>query len=220
MTRRHATCQSEPGMRLILRFVLAMAAFCAAVPPASATALERFQAFIRNTQSARADFEQKVYDRNGKLVQDSKGNFAFLRPGRFRWAFSKPYAQLIVGDGEKVWVHDEDLNQVTVRKLSHAMGSTPAALISGSADVEQSFVFAEAGDRDGLQWLDAKPKDKEAGFEGIRIGFSVTGIEAMELVDQFGQVTKLRFANLQRNPKFDPGTFRFTPPKGADLLGQ
>ncbi len=207
-------------MRLILRFVVALAAYCAVVPPASATALERFQSFIRATQSARADFEQKVYDRNKKLVQESKGTFAFLRPGRFRWAFAKPYTQLIVGDGEKVWVYDEDLNQVTVRKLSHALGATPAALISGSADVEQAFVFAESGDQDALQWLDATPKDKEAGFERIRMGFSATGLQAMELVDQFGQVTMLRFANLQRNPKLDPGTFRFTPPKGADLLGQ
>ena len=207
-------------MRRIGRVAFVLLAFCAAVPPASATALERFQSFIRVTQSARADFSQKVYDRNKKLVQESNGSFAFQRPGRFRWAFAKPYAQLIVGDGEKVWVHDVDLNQVTVRKLSHALGATPAALISGSADVEQAFVFSEAGDRDGLQWLDAAPKDKEAGFERIRMGFSATGMEAMELVDQFGQLTMLRFANLQRNPKLDPGTFQFTPPKGADLLGQ
>ncbi len=207
-------------MRLMVRFAFALAACFAVVPPASATALERFQSFIRTTQSASADFEQKVYDRNKKLVQESKGSFAFLRPGRFRWAFAKPYSQLIVGDGEKVWVHDEDLNQVTVRKLSHALGATPAALISGSADVEKAFVFTESGDQDGLQWLDATPKDKEAGFERIRLGFSATGLQAMELSDQFGQVTMLRFANLQRNPKLDPGTFRFTPPKGADLLGQ
>jgi len=207
-------------MRLIVRYAFALAACCAAAPPASATALERFQSFIRSTQSASADFEQKVYDRNKKLVQESKGSFAFLRPGRFRWAFAKPYSQLIVGDGEKVWVHDEDLNQVTVRKLSHALGATPAALISGSTDVEQAFVFTESGDQDGMQWLDATPKDKEAGFERIRMGFSATGMQAMELMDQFGQLTKLRFANLQRNPKLDPGTFRFTPPKGADLLGQ
>ncbi len=202
------------------RFVIAFAALVAAVPTASAASLERFQGFIRSTQSARADFEQKVYDRNKKLVQDSKGSFAFVRPGKFRWAFSKPYSQLIVGDGEKVWVYDEDLNQVTVRKLTHALGATPAALISGSADVEQSFVFTDSGESEGLQWLDAKPKEKDAGFERIRMGFSAAGIEGMELVDQFGQTTRLRFSNVQKNPKLDPGTFRFTPPKGADLLGQ
>ena len=202
------------------RFVIAFAALVAAVPAASAASLERFQSFIRGTQSARADFEQRVYDRNKKLVQDSKGSFSFVRPGKFRWAFSKPYSQLIVGDGEKVWVYDEDLNQVTVRKLSHALGATPAALISGSADVEQSFVFTDSGESEGLQWLDAKPKEKDAGFERIRMGFSAAGIEGMELVDQFGQTTRLHFSNVQKNPKLDPGTFRFTPPKGADLLGQ
>jgi outer membrane lipoprotein carrier protein len=207
-------------MRHMIRLVFIIAALFAAVPQASAAALERFQTFLRGTQSARADFEQKVYDRNKKLVQDSRGSFAFVRPGKFRWAFAKPYSQLIVGDGEKVWVHDEDLNQVTVRKLSHAVGATPAALISGSADVEQSFAFTEGGDKDGLQWLDAKPKATDAGFERIRMGFSASGIEAMELVDQFGQTTMLRFTNMQRNPKLDPSTFRFTPPKGADLLGQ
>jgi len=107
-----------------------------------------------------------------------------------------------------------------VRKLTHALGATPAALISGSADVEQSFVFTDTGESEGLQWLDAKPKEREAGFERIRMGFGASGIDAMELVDQFGQTTKLRFTNVQKNPKLDPGTFRFTPPKGADLLGQ
>ncbi len=202
-----------------LRRVLALALLAACVP-AHAGSLERFQAFIRTTQSARADFEQKVYDRNKKLVQESKGSFAFQRPGRFRWTFSKPYTQLIVGDGEKVWVYDEDLNQVTVRKLSSALGATPAALIAGSADIEQAFVFTDGGEADGLQWLDAKPREKDAGFERIRMGFGLAGIDAMELVDQFGQTTMLKFSNLQRNPKLDPGTFRFTPPKGADLLGQ
>jgi outer membrane lipoprotein carrier protein len=206
-------------MSCIVRLLIALAA-CAACLPASAGSLERFQAFIRTTQSARADFEQKVYDRNKKLVQESKGNFAFLRPGRFRWTFSKPYSQLIVGDGEKVWVYDEDLNQVTVRKLSSALGATPAALIAGNADIEQAFVFTDAGEIDGLQWLDAKPREKDAGFERIRMGFGLAGIDAMELVDQFGQTTMLKFSNLQRNPKLDAGTFRFTPPKGADLLGQ
>ena len=199
-------------------FLFLLAAWLAA-PPLSAASLDRFQTFVRSTQSARADFEQKVYDRNKKLVQDSRGSFSFQRPGRFRWTFSKPYAQLIVGDGEKVWVHDTDLNQVTVRKLSKALGATPAALLSGSTDVDQAFVFSDSGERDGLEWLDAKPRDRDAGFERIRMGFGLAGIAAMELVDQFGQTTLLRFSNFQRNPKIDPADFRFTPPKGADVLG-
>jgi len=187
---------------------------------AQASSLERFQAYVRTTQSARADFEQKVYDRSRKLVQESKGSFAFLRPGRFRWTYAKPHPQLIVGDGERVWIHDEDLNQVTVRRIAAALGSTPAALLAGSSDLERAFVFAEGGTQDGLEWLEARPREREAGFERIRLGLGVAGVEAMELTDHFGQTTVLRFRNVTRNPQIDPATFRFTPPKGADVLGE
>ncbi len=185
---------------------------------AGAAALERFQSYLRTTQSARADFEQKVYDKSGKPVQESRGNFAFLRPGRFRWTYVKP-PQTIVGDGDRVWIHDTDLNQVTVRKVARVLGSTPAALLAGASDIEKSFDLVEAGEKDGLEWLEAKPKEKESGFERIRLGMSASGVDAMELVDHFGQTTVLRFTNMQRNPQFEAGTFRFTPPKGADVLG-
>ena len=204
-------------MRLVLALVLALAAIQAQAQGAS---LERFQQFLRTTQSTTADFEQKVYDRNRKLVQESSGRFAFLRPGRFRWTYAKPFAQVIVGDGERVWVYDRDLNQVTVRRIAKALGSTPAALLAGASDIDKAFDLAEGGDRDGLAWVEAKPKDKDAGFERIRLGMSVAGIEAMELVDNFGQTTLLRFKALVRNPQIDPETFRFTPPKGADVLGE
>ncbi|HEY8069227.1 MAG TPA: outer membrane lipoprotein chaperone LolA [Burkholderiales bacterium] len=188
------------------------------VQNSNATSLERFQSFLRTTQSARADFEQKVFDKNGKLVQESRGDFAFLRPGRFRWTYVKP-PQVIVGDGEKVWIHDTDLNQVTVRRVSRVLGATPAALLAGASDIDKAFDLTEAGDKDGLEWLEAKPKEKESGFERIRLGMGTAGIQAMELVDHFGQTTVLRFSNLVRNPQIDAGTFRFTPPKGADVLG-
>ena len=187
---------------------------------AQASAIDRFKTFARSTQSARANFEQKVYDRDRKLVQESKGSFVFLRPGRFRWVYEKPVDQLIVGDGERVWIYDRDLNQVTVRRISKALGSTPAALLAGASDVDKAFEMTDAGERDGLEWLEAKPRDKDAGFERIRMGFSATGVQAMELVDNFGQTTRLRFSGLVRNPKVDPAEFRFEPPKGADVLGE
>jgi outer membrane lipoprotein carrier protein len=197
--------------------VLLLAAFASA---AHADAIERFKSFLATTQSARADFEQQVYGREGRLTQQSKGSFVFQRPGRFRWTYAKPVDQVIVGDGERVWIHDRDLNQVTVRKISKALGSTPAALLAGASDVEKAFELSDAGARDGLEWLEAKPKDPDAGFERVRMGFSATGLEAMELIDNFGQTTRLRFANLQRNPKVDAAEFRFEPPKGADVLGE
>ena len=187
---------------------------------ALAAGVERFQVYLRDTQTARADFEQRVYDREKKLVQQSKGSFAFLRPGRFRWTYAQPYPQLIVGDGARVWIYDEDLNQVTVRAMARALGSTPAALLAGAADVERAFELSDAGQRDGLEWLEAKPREREAGFERIRLGMGIAGVQAMELVDQFGQTTVLRFSNIARNPPLDPAAFRFTPPKGADVLGE
>jgi outer membrane lipoprotein carrier protein len=201
-----------------MRFLILLAFFVAA--GVQAAGLERFQSFLRTTQSARADFEQKVYGRDGKLMQESKGSFVFLRPGRFRWTYAKPVDQVIVGDGERVWIRDRDLNQVTVRRLSKALGSTPAALLAGASDVEAAFELSDAGQRDGLAWLEAKPKEREAGFERVRMGFSTTGVEAMELADNFGHTTVLRFLNLQRNPKVEAAEFRFEPPKGADVLGE
>jgi len=187
---------------------------------AQASGVDRFQAYLRNTQTARADFEQQVYDRERKLVQRSTGNFAFLRPGRFRWSYAQPYAQLIVGDGTRVWVYDEDLNQVTVRAMARALGSTPAALLAGAADVERAFELSDAGSHDGLDWLEAKPREREAGFERIRLGMGPAGVQAMELTDHFGQTTVLRFSSIVRNPPLEASAFRFVPPKGADVLGE
>ncbi len=185
----------------------------------NAASLERFQSYLRTTQAARADFQQKVYDKSGKVVQESSGHFAFLRPGRFRWTYVKP-PQVIVGDGERVWIHDADLNQVTVRRVARVIGATPAALLAGASDIDKAFELVEAGEKEGLQWLEAKPRDKESGFERVRLGMSASGVEAMELMDHFGQTTVLRFSNMVRNPQFEPGTFRFTPPKGVDVLGE
>ena len=189
------------------------------LPNANSASLERFQSYVRTTQAARGEFTQKVFDKTGKLVQDSRGSFAFLRPGRFRWTYVKPQ-QLIVGDGDRIWIHDADLNQVTVRKVQRVLGATPAALLAGASDIANSFDLKEAGTREGLEWLEAKPREKEAGFELVRLGLSTGGVEAMELVDHFGQTTHLRFSGVIRNPQIDPATFRFTPPKGADVLGE
>jgi outer membrane lipoprotein carrier protein len=201
-------------MRYALIFLLFVSSF------AQAAAIDRFKTFLSGTKSARGEFEQKVHDRSGKVTQESKGSFVFQRPGLFRWVYAKPIDQVIVGDGERVWIHDRDLNQVTVRKLTRALGSTPAALLAGSADVEKAFELSEAGAKDGLEWLEAKPKEREAGFDRVRMGFDAQGIRAMELFDHFGQTTLLRFTNLARNPKVDASEFRFQPPKGADVPGE
>jgi len=186
---------------------------------AHASGIERLNQFMASTVAATGEFEQRVVNRDRKLVQESRGTFAFVRPGKFRWTYAKPYPQVIVGDGARVWVYDEDLNQVTVRRLGQALGATPAALLAGSNEALNAFELKDEGTRDGLEWVQAIPRDKDSGFERIRMGFGFSGIERMELVDAFGQTTDLRFSGLRRNPRVDPALFSFTPPKGADVVG-
>jgi len=160
---------------------------------AGASGLDALHRFIAATASAQGEFVQKVYDRKHKLTQEASGTLAFLRPGRFRWTYAQPYAQLIVGDGAKVWVYDAELNQVTVRRLDRALGSTPAALLAGSGDIERAFKLSEQGEKDGLEWVEARPREKESNFETIRLGFGFSGLEIMELADNFGQTTVLSY---------------------------
>jgi len=201
---------------------LACAALVPALQPfaASASSLDRFSQFLSATQSAKGEFEQKVVDKGGRIIQQSRGTLAFQRPGKFRWTYVKPYAQLIVGDGTRVWIYDEDLRQVTVKRVDQALTSTPAALLAGNNEAMRAFRISDRGEKDGLEWLEAVPRDKEGGFERVRMGFGRGGLEAMEFYDSFGQITLLRFMSLTRNPTLEPSTFRFSPPKGADVVGE
>jgi outer membrane lipoprotein carrier protein len=190
---------------------------------AHAGAIEKLKTFIASTHSAQADFTQEVTDQNGKRIQSASGTMQFQRPGKFRWTYRKPYEQLIVGDGKRFWLYDADLNQVTVKKLDAALGSSPAALLSGDNEIERGFNLSEAGSRDRLEWLQASPKGQGKGqdssFEKILMGFDAQSeLVAMELNDMFGHKTVLRFSALRRNPRIPEQQFRFTPPKGADVL--
>lgn len=187
---------------------------------AAASSVETLKAFLEQTHSAKARFAQMVLDKNLKVLQQATGTMEFARPGKFRWEYSKPYEQTIVGDGDKLWIYDKDLNQVTVRKLDLALGSSPAALLAGSNEIEKNYTLSNLGHQEGLDWLEAVPKSKDTVFERIKLGFSKAGLESMELHDQFGQVTVIKFADVERNPKLPPGTFRFTPPKGADVISE
>lgn len=188
---------------------------------AHAGAIEKLKAFIAATHSAQANFTQVVLDQSGKRIQSASGVMQFQRPGKFRWAYQKPYEQLIVGDGAKFWLYDVDLNQVTVKKLDAALGSSPAALLSGSNEIERGFTLRESGSRDGLDWLQAIPKAQDSSFDKILMAFNAKSeLVVMELNDNFGHKTVLRFSNLQANPKLPVQQFQFTPPKGADVLGE
>lgn len=196
-----------------------LALLCLLAPAvASASATEALKNFLGQTQTLRARFAQMVLDKNLKPLQQAQGVMQFSRPGKFRWDYQKPYEQVIVGDGTRLWIHDKDLNQVTVRKLDRALGATPAALLAGSNELERDFTLKNLGPDKGLDWLEAVPKNRDTVFERIRMGFGKSGLEAMELRDQFGQVTVISFADVERNPKLPVELFRFTPPKGADVI--
>ncbi len=188
---------------------------------AHAGAIDKLNAFVSGTRSAQANFTQEVVDKNGKRIQSASGTMQFVRPGKFRWVYKKPYEQLIVGDGKKFWMDDVDLNQVTVRRLDAALGSSPAALLAGSNELEREFALKDVESEGGLDWLEATPKSRESTFDKILMGFDAkSDLVEMELHDAFGHRTVLRFSELKSNPDLAPQLFRFVPPKGADVLGE
>lgn len=193
--------------------------FCLFTPLAEAGAISSLKAFVKDTRTVRAVFLQTVLDKNARVVQRGSGIMQFERPGKFRWVYEKPYEQLIVGDGTRIWFYDRDLNQVTIRKLDLAIGSSPAALLAGSSGIETSFDLTEIGLQGDTEWLEAKPKTAEGTFEWVRLGFTPQGeLKAMELHDNFGQTTVLTFSRLEQNPKLAPELFKFKPPQGADVI--
>jgi chaperone LolA len=202
-----------------MRFIFVFLAL-ALTGAAHAGGVERLKAFIAGAKTAEADFSQTVADKNGRITQQASGKMAFARPGKFRWDYRAPYEQVIVGDGVKLWLYDTDLDQVTVKPLGDVIAGTPAALLAGDNAIEKYFSLKNAGEADGLEWLEATPKNRDTTFERIRMGFKGDMLVQMELFDFFGQRTTLKLSRMVRNPTIAPSRFTFTPPKGADVIGE
>jgi len=208
------------------RLILSSVALLAVLPSLSyATALEQFKSFVSATHTARGEFSQRLVKADSdsgtmRMSNASSGSFLFARPGKFIWTYLKPYEQLLQADGDKLYIYDKDLNQVTIRTLGSAIGSSPAAILFGSNDLEKNFTLTEAGTRDGIEWLQAIPKTKDTNFEKIGIGLKDGMPVAMELRDSFGQVSLLSFTRFEKNPSLSTSQFRFVIPKGADVLKQ
>ena len=195
---------------------------------AQADPLETLREFTRDVKTGRANFSQTVSAPDGLKKKTSSGSFEFARPDRFRFSYAKPFEQLIVADGRKVWLYDQDLNQVTVRAMSQALGATPASLLAGGAmDKDFELVNAPTKDapakdappKDSLDWVQATPRVKEgATVQTLRIGFRGKTLAALEIVDAFGQRSLLQFSAVEINPKLPDDTFRFVPPKGSDVI--
>lgn len=201
--------------------VLSAAALLPAL--AHASALDQLKSFVSSTRSAKGEFSQRLVknsEAGARVSNPSTGTFAFARPGKFVWVYRKPYEQVLQADGDTLYIYDKDLNQVTTKKLGDALGSSPAAILFGSNDLEKNFTLKDAGAKDGLEWLEATPKAKDTNFERVGIGFKDGVPQAMELRDSFGQVSLLNFSKFERNPSLPADQFKFVVPKGADVVRQ
>jgi outer membrane lipoprotein carrier protein len=200
------------------RTLLGLTLLCAALA-ARADAVDTLRDFVRDVKSGRSAFSQTVTSTDGARKKTSSGQFEFLRPGRFRFNYTKPFEQLIVADGVKVWIYDVDLNQASSRKLAQALGATPAALLTG-ASLDSDFVLTAQPAKDGLDWALATPKAKDGPFQSMRVGFKGRDLSAVEIVDSFGQRSLLQFSRFEANVALDAARFNYTPPAGADVIEQ
>ena len=191
----------------------------AAAAIAHAGPVETLRDFVRDAKTGRATFTQTVTSPDGAKKKVSSGTFEFSRPNRFRFEYAKPFSQLIVADGQKVWIYDADLNQASSRRFSHALGATPAALLAGGS-LDADFDLSALPARDGLEWAEARPKVREGAFESLRVGFRGSEPAAVEITDGFGQRSLLQFGPMTTNAPIAAERFRFAVPAGADLIEQ
>ena len=203
--------------------VTALACLLAPVVPAlgQGDAAGRVDAYLASVKTLSADFTQVVRNRDGQVVDRASGTLSLSRPDRFRWDYRQPYLQTIVADGERLWLYDSDLEQVTVRALEAGLGSTPAMLLSGSRKVGDAFASVAVERLGDWTWTRLRPRQEGSDFEFVALAFDARGeLAAMELRDKLGQATVIEFGNVRRNPSLDPGLFRFEPPPGADVIGR
>ncbi len=186
---------------------------------ADTAALARVQDYVAALRTLRAEFRQEVSDASGAVREQADGVLALAKPGRFRWDYRNPSEQLLVSDGETVWLYDVDLAQVTVRSVGQSLSNTPAMLLSGTGNVDETFDVKADGSADGLDWVQLEPKLDDTDFRSVRLGFAGKELLRMELSDRLGQTTRIQFTRIERNPVLEPGLFSFTPPAGVDVVG-
>ena len=221
----------HPGWRALVAATIATFSIAASAQVAAASGLESLENFVKYTKSGRAVFSQVVTSpaRDGQVpkIKTSSGSFEFLRPNRFKFVYLKPFEQSIVSDGQTLWLHDVDLNQVTARKLAQVLGGTPAAVIAAAADLktlQADFTLVPRPDKEGLEWVEATPKAKDGQVQSILVGFKESGkgseLAVLEILDSFGQRSVMRFSQFEVNPALAAATFQFKPPAGADVIRQ
>lgn len=191
------------------------------LPPVHAAggAEQRLHEFFQGLRSLEAGFEQSIAQ-DGRVIQRTRGRLHILRPGKFRWAYESPFEQLIITDGETLWVYEPDLDQVTRSALDDSVGNTPAILLSTEQPLAELFLIVDAGPKDGLLWAMLEPRGEQAAFSRIFLGFDARTLAAMEIVDALEQTVQIRFTDLRRNVNLDPALFEFTVPEGVDVVGE
>jgi outer membrane lipoprotein carrier protein len=203
--------------------LLATASLCAATLVAPAAAEDtagpaQLRQFLAETVTLQARFSQVLLEADSARAQVSEGVFYLHRPQRFRWDYASPAPQLVVADGEHLWLYDPDLEQVTVRRLDDGLSATPAMLLSGAGALEDSFRIGAAYREEGIDWIELAPLSDAADFAGVRVGFKQGRLASMELMDALGQTTVIQFSDVQVNPTLDPALFQFSPPPGTDVI--
>lgn len=219
-----ALALTQKGIHMLLtharlwRRTLAAAVLTGAVGFSQAAAIDALKQFNADTDGISGNFSQTVQSK--KKTQTTSGSFQILRPGLFRWEYTKPYKQTIVGDGKTIWLYDHDLAQVTKSEQNQTIGDSPAAILSNKDALDASYSLKEDGSKEGIDYVLATPKRNNAGYQYIRIGFKGNTLAAMQLRDSFGNNTTIRFNNVDTKPALSRGQFTFTPPQGVDVLSQ
>jgi outer membrane lipoprotein carrier protein len=180
----------------------------------------KLEAFLKETTGFEAQFTQVQLDRSGKVIDHSTGTLALQRPNRFRWDYREPHPQVIVADGNRIWLYDPDLEQVTVRKFDTSLSATPAMLLSGEGNIRDNFKLEHYEQKQNATWLTFTPKRTDTDFKSVRLGFEGDTLKVLELADKLGQTTQVEFDQVKRNPTFDANRFVFTPPAGVDVIGE
>lgn len=219
MDARPPRSPSLGAARRCARFVLVLCTLTAlassAAPRGPADDLRRF---FKDVHSYTARFTQVVLDDSLNLLQESAGTLWIERPDRFRWDYDVPFKQQIVSDGERIWVYDVELRQVTVRNLAGGLGVAPAILLAGRGQLDDDFVVKSLGGQGKLQWMQLLPRSRDGGFEDIRVGFEQGKIRLLEMIDGFGQTTRIALREGEENIAISPSKFVFTPPPGVDIV--
>ncbi len=205
-------------MMKIFRTTVWIALLCLGGQAMAADGIRQLQRFVDTTRTAEGTFEQTVISDGGTPAIQS-GTFAFARPGKFRWIYQIPYEQWLVGDGDRLWIWDIDLNQVTVKRIGDALGATPAAVLFGTGELDDDFTLTDEGSRAGLDWVRAVPKRPDTSFESLRLGLANGELKRIEMRDNFGQQSFIVFTRLSPNPVLDEALFRFDVPVRADVIG-